>query len=663
MSMISMRCLVIVLASAGAVLMLAPFERCASSAEGQKKDLHGDGLPPGAVARLGTARLRQAGRIRSLAFAPDGKTLVAGSVSSRALDERLVRWDVVSGRRLGGIACDASVRSVEFSPDGHLLAAEVSGSVWLIDVRREEVIWKSAASRIQHVSFSHDGEMLCVTGTGEVSVWDPKKGTKRREFIERGHQPHCAIFLPGSGLLASGGDDATVHVWRVKTGDLVEVLRCGLSENVYSLAVATKGDVLAAGLAGGKVRVWDLHTKESRTIETGDEHTFTVAFSPDGKWLVSAGTGRRVRIWNVSTGELKDTLPQHAAYVRALAFSQDGSHLASGSDDGQIRLWDGESAKERPEFARHGLGSPTWIAFSGDGRTTVTTGQDGLLNRWETSTGRLLGSSQWNDVPSLGYTGQAVFQPVTGSLVFAGLRATDGADYQRCICEVRAAGNGSLVSKDDIPGKSHMFILLAPNGKAIAVATTKYEVVSYDLPKLAEHWRIENRKATSLAYSADSNVVAVGCEDDTVTIVSAATGETLHRIATKDDEEGERLHLYPTGLALSPDKKRLAVVRMDHVVQVRDLEKKVIEHRLSHPGTVTGIAFSPRNQLLATITNNGYVLLWALATGELLAEVRPERKFLSCAVFSPDGDLLAVGSPDDGTALIYEIAKIGLSKR
>src|SRR6266511_2052507 len=73
----------------GAVLAAsqAPVQRKADDTPEQKKpapeqvrlDRHGDPLPPGAVARLGTLRFRAPDEANALAFAPDGKTIAVSS--------------------------------------------------------------------------------------------------------------------------------------------------------------------------------------------------------------------------------------------------------------------------------------------------------------------------------------------------------------------------------------------------------------------------------------------------------------------------------------------------------------------------------------------------------------------------------------------------------
>jgi WD40 repeat protein len=59
-----------------------------------RTDSLGDPLPPGAVLRLGTTRLRHLERVTSLSFTPDGTALVS-------TDREAVRvWEVATGKEL-----------------------------------------------------------------------------------------------------------------------------------------------------------------------------------------------------------------------------------------------------------------------------------------------------------------------------------------------------------------------------------------------------------------------------------------------------------------------------------------------------------------------------------------------------------------------------------
>src|SRR4051794_20116194 len=72
------------------LLAVVPFVRAADPTPEQGRpgpqdgkrvrlDRFGDPLPAGALARMGTTRLRPAGPVHFLAFSPDGKTLASGS--------------------------------------------------------------------------------------------------------------------------------------------------------------------------------------------------------------------------------------------------------------------------------------------------------------------------------------------------------------------------------------------------------------------------------------------------------------------------------------------------------------------------------------------------------------------------------------------------------
>src|SRR2546426_778692 len=78
-----------------------------------------DALPPGALARLGTLRLRHANKINAVAFSPNGKSLA--SAASNEPTARL--WDVATGEEVRQFTSEGhELGAVAFTPDGKAVA-------------------------------------------------------------------------------------------------------------------------------------------------------------------------------------------------------------------------------------------------------------------------------------------------------------------------------------------------------------------------------------------------------------------------------------------------------------------------------------------------------------------------------------------------------------
>src|SRR5262249_18150537 len=122
-------------------------------------DRYGDPLPAGALARLGTTRMRHASWVNAVAVSPDGKLVASAG------DDNLGRlWNPTTGEEVCRLANHTrSVRAVCFSPDGKTLVSG-GGSDWDNDDGRDDGmirIWDVAAGKELRAFKAHDGTSVC----------------------------------------------------------------------------------------------------------------------------------------------------------------------------------------------------------------------------------------------------------------------------------------------------------------------------------------------------------------------------------------------------------------------------------------------------------------------------------------------------------------------
>ncbi|MGH7224510.1 MAG: WD40 repeat domain-containing protein, partial [Gemmataceae bacterium] len=103
-------------------------------------DRYGDPLPTGAIARLGTIRLRREdGAACDFAFTPDGKALVS------ARNPRVVQfWDVKTGKPLQEFRHQNAFDTFALSANGKLLAVGNRDEILIWDVPKRKQFRKIA---------------------------------------------------------------------------------------------------------------------------------------------------------------------------------------------------------------------------------------------------------------------------------------------------------------------------------------------------------------------------------------------------------------------------------------------------------------------------------------------------------------------------------------
>ncbi|MBL6832436.1 MAG: WD40 repeat domain-containing protein [Pirellulales bacterium] len=267
------------------------------------------------------------------------------------------------------------------------------------------------------VQFLQGSRLAALTAAGGVWLAEGTTANGRRigEHAEGGL---TLAVQPGGSLVASGGQDGRVQLWRAADGSRAATVEAGTNW-VERLAWRPDGSRLAATV-GRRVGVW---TAVGEPVGMSDEHASTVAdiaWQPDGARIATAAYGGVAYLTAVAAGptdhvalkgsslvlgwqpqgrylacgnqdatvlfvlvETGDTLQMWGfpAKVLALSWSEDGRWLATAAGSGVI-LWDasGPGPKGRTPTVLEGhSGSVTTVAWQPQGQMLASGGTDGQV--------------------------------------------------------------------------------------------------------------------------------------------------------------------------------------------------------------------------------------------------------------------------------------------
>lgn len=557
----------------------------------------------------------------------------------------------------------AGVRGLTFSQDGQLFAGGGSDGdiyVWQTHTGQLVGVLKGHKQLVLSLSFGRDASSRCpllVSGgeDGTVRLWDVSDWLRHAEDLASSHRANsvpitstvlhrgeaivrAVSFHAGLGLVASGGDDDAIRLWRIRDIDqsspgntfACAALR-GHTYIVTSLAFSPNGQWLASTSGDHTVRLWDISAAPIAgatpiTLNTsitvlespeGAGETDTLAYSPDGALLAGITTDRQVWLWQPSLeipGAPVTFLDEANAHTGALAFSPDGTLLAIGNIQGIIALRDNRTGTViyRGQLQDDKIAS---LAFSPDGHTLASV------------TGTFI--KLWDSVAHLPLrTLKGITLPFSDIAL-----STDGN------CMVTLAGDWLVRIWD---------IALEGEGERTVIKRRC---------RLALPGHIDGMWGCAITRAG--NRVASCSEDRTIRIWDRATGQCLHVL---------RGHAHSViAAAFSPDGDMLASASLDQTVQLWNVQtgepvaRLMDAHMLQsiHNG-IWSVRFSPNGRTLAAGFGDGSILLWDVASRELRATLRGHTAWVRSLAFSADGAWLASGS-NDQLVCVWNITEPSLS--
>ena len=521
-------------------------------------------------------------RFYNVRFSPDSKKL-----ATWGYNRQIKLWNTSTGQLLktiidpGDIFQDNRIIDFQFSPDGNTIVVlsrvrysrSLKGSSWVgnvgivyfrdVDIEEWKQLEKTRHSLddegFSSISFSHDGAILVTIhkSDGNVDLWDANTGDYINSLIGNDISKISTVSFSDNGrIIATGGQDGTIHLWAAKQGMYLIPLS-GHKSQINNIIISPDGMTILSKSTDNTVHLWNAITGQLlNTFDGFTEDVATVSFSPDGNTIASGSSDKKVRLWNVATGQLLNTLTGHTSYIHSVCYSADGKTIASGGADTTVRLWDAITGEHIRTLTGHKR-SVKSVFFTADGQIVGSSDSDSILRLWDAKTGDHLKTLNGEMISP---DGKLIIQIEHGQV--------EGDDSFLYLSDV---DTGKLRKQVTYSG-SFGFECFSPDGKLFVMTDSNNSIIElWDVGTVqivktySGHVSLPfggGGTITTVRFSKDVSTIASGSLDKTVRLWSINKGEPLKTLSGHTDGI--------SSLAFSPDGKTLASGSSDGTILLWD---------------------------------------------------------------------------------------------
>jgi len=370
--------------------------------------------------------------------------------------------------------------------------------------------------------------------------------------------------------------------------------------------------------ARGRLQTWDVVSGRplaSIDVGTGERR---VGFADDATLLLlqDDGSGRRLRVLDATTGEERLAYFSPDGFAAGPAVSADGRYVAAAEAVSRV-AWIRELESGREVFRQPFAGEGVSIAVAPGGFQLALADRDGVVRVWHATDGALAA-----EFPHDAAVIRLAFDPSGRWL------ATVTASGQARVWDLLSPESGLVLHR---PGGDPDQLGFDASGRLFVTLGQAHGYELWSLPEATPYGPVLRHGEIRMGTSGDFDHFA-GPQRMLVGGDRLVGGRGTRSIRIWEAARGgapAELPRIPSAVALAPSGLRMSAGTVDGRVVLRMRDTHTLQLGLSiitssetrHGGGVTAMAFSPDGDRLASVGDDGSVVLWDAVTGEAIGSL------------------------------------------
>ncbi|MBN8551972.1 MAG: WD40 repeat domain-containing protein [Caulobacterales bacterium] len=279
------------------------------------------------------------GAVLSACLHPSGQGVVTGGDDGRVVwsrpDQALELADL-SGKWIDALASSSASGLIAFSAGRTVTVLDAADPHFRRDFSHER--------SVADLAFEPKGRKLACATYGAVVTWFARIETQKPTLLKWAGSHTRVAYSPDGAFLISAMQENQLHGWRLK--DSKDLRMGGYPSKIRDMTFFDQGRLMATSGANGAV-VWPFVGSNGpmgkEASEIGHEQTglvVRVAAAPGGQVLAAGLADGRVWSMDVRTGPHRWIRADKSAAITALIMSADGRRLAWGDETGEAGIAD-----------------------------------------------------------------------------------------------------------------------------------------------------------------------------------------------------------------------------------------------------------------------------------------------------------------------------------